>query len=116
MANTRSIQAAGIEMGRRLKKVGRAEDVDYHHRATQDATAVNHTIRNVIFGSYDALQIDAVEVLRTDQRFSVPVGAITFRPTRHDTLTRPDGTVWAVKNVSGGPGHAFWFLQGGQRG
>lgn len=66
----------------------------------------------VVFTDYDERRIDGENILRRDRLVLVPVlscGALT--PKADDTITRENGEVWVVQDVSRDPANALFQLQ-----
>lgn len=65
----------------------------------------------IVFLSYDNRRIDGSNIRPEDQQAILAAVDLPVTPTTNDTITRPDGTVWAVVGVRTDLNTAYWELQ-----
>jgi hypothetical protein len=109
------IQKRGTLSMSRYKSRSLTESVTYLYKVTSDAAGVSSTVSPVSVEQFENRELDALEAIGNYRRFRISVEAISFVPTRWDTITRSDSTVWQVLDIRGGPGTPFWILPCRQR-
>ncbi len=74
-------------------------------------TSVNKNNVPIVFSSYNKREIDGEAIRPEDQKATVAYLHLLVSPSLNDTITRPDGTVWAVVGVRTDLPTAYYELQ-----
>lgn len=92
------------------------ETLTLHRVVAQGGSATDYEVENCKVEEYTEMEIDAIEILRTDRRFKFPVSGLSVTPTQWSALTRADDTEWQVISATGGSGTPWHVVQGRQIG
>lgn len=65
----------------------------------------------IVFTSYDTREIDGETIRPEDQKAIIATLDLAATPTKNDTITKADGTVWSVVDIKTDPAGAAWVLQ-----
>lgn len=65
----------------------------------------------IVFASYDTREIDGETIRLEDQKAILATLDLAATPTKNDTITKADGTVWSVVSIQTDPAGAAWVLQ-----
>ena len=77
--------------------------------AVNRVVTATHPIR-ILFAGFKSDEIDGNNVQPNDERAIIDTQAVSFVPSLHDFLTKPDGTLWEVQSAKLEPSESVYIL------